>query len=292
MATIFNPKVIEIKHKAYKPVGWILDKIYTITFNKWFYQLKASKHFDELTLQRILLYKFQALLPNHSAIYYDKDISHKTIKKLKSKPDFVLWKNDFTEWYVIEVELVNHAIKHIDVQLKNFYEGDYSDVKGITNYVSTKTKGTFDKVAFENMLINTQPKIMLISDRIHPTWYEEFEKYKCYFATLQIYVDEDDNFLYRVGGEFPQEYTTFTYCNFDKRIRALEIDNGKFFLNAGYNSGDKIKIYYRFEFEEWKFMEYGGKYFLEYLEDIPPLDITIKRYKIILNNKNQIHLVK
>ncbi|MFC4740780.1 hypothetical protein ACFO3U_12325 [Flavobacterium ponti] len=292
MASIFNPKILEIRHQVYKPVGWIINKIYTVTFNKWFYQLKASKHFDEITLQRILLYKFQALLPNHTAIYYDKNISHKNIKKLKSKPDFLLWKNDYTEWYVIEVELINHSVNHIDIQLKNFYEGDYSDVDGITDYVNSKVKTMFNQISFKEMLINTQPKIMLISDRIHPTWYDEFQKYECYFATLQIYVDDDENFLYRIGGEFPQEYSTFTYCNFDKRIRALEIDNGNFFKNAGYNSGDKVKIYYRFEFEEWRFMEYGDKSYLEYLEDIPPLDMTIKRYKVILNSKKQIHLVK
>lgn len=292
MATIFNPSILQIKHQVYKPVGWVLGKIYTLTFNKWFYQLKASKHFDEITLQRVLLYKFQALLPDHSAIYYDKNINHKTIKKLRSKPDFLLWKNDYTEWYVIEVELVNHNVNHVDTQLKNFYEGDYTDVTSISDYVREKFKGSFDKNEFEKMLRNTQPKIMLISDRIHPTWYTEFEKYDCLFATLQIYVDDDDNFIYRIGGDFPQEFTTFTYCNFDKRMRSLEIDNGMFIKNAGYNSGDSIRIYYRFEFEEWKFAEYGDKCYLEYLGDIPPLDITTKRYKIILNSKNQIHLVK
>lgn len=292
MATIFNPKPVQVRRSAYKPINWVITKIYAITFNKWFYQLKASKHFDELTLQKILLYKFQALLPNHSAIYYDKNIVHKTLKKMKSKPDFVLWKNDYTEWYVIEVELVNHAVKHIDTQLKNFFEGDYSDAQGISDYVKSKCSGDFDRDLFENMLLSVPPKIMLISDRIHPTWYNEFEKYDCYFATLQIYVDEEDNFLYRIGGEFPQEYTTFTYCNFDKRLRSLGIDNGHFLKNIGYKSGDKIKIYYRFEFEEWLFKEYGDECFLEYLDDIPPLDLTIKRHKLILNNKNQIHIVK
>lgn len=292
MATILNPNIFKIRKESSKPIDWLLNKIYKLSFEKWFYQMKAAKHFDELILQRIMLYKFKTLLPNHNAIYYDKNIRNRNIKNAQSKPDFILWKNDYSEWYVIEVELSNHEIRHIDTQLKNFYEGDYSDAKSISKYVEQKFSGHFDTTSFENMIINHQPKIMLIADRIQSEWYNEFEKYSCKFATLQIYVDESENFIYRIGGEFPQEYSSFSYCNLDKRLRALEIDNGSFLLNAGHTEGDIIKLFYRFEFDEWKFMKYGEKYYLEYIGDYLSLDLTIKRYKLILNDKNQIHIIK
>jgi len=291
MASILNPRYLIGKHHSSSGVDWLVRKFFKINFNKWFYQLKSAKHFDELKLQQIVLYKIIEELPNHTAIYYNRAINRKIPVGKPSKPDFLLWKNDFTVWYVVEVELENHDVSHIDTQLGNFYHGDYSDVSGISEYVGQKVTGV-DLDKFRNMIATIPHKVMLISDRIHPDWYKHFQKYECLFSTLQVYCDSDDNYIYRIGGEFPQDYFDFTYCNFDKSLRALKLDNGTFILNLGFQSGQSINIYYRHEFEDWEFQIIENDFYLFYQEPYLSMDLTAKNYKLVLNRKGQLHLIK
>lgn len=285
MATLLNPSKF-----SFKRFDYFLQKIITNN-SAWFFQLRASKHYDELTLQRVIKYKFDNLLPNHTSIYYGKKIVSYKNKFDKCIPDFILWSNDYEEWYVIEVELDNHEINHIRKQLKTFYYGDYSDTKGITGYVKSKNSA-LDSVRFENLISRKRPRIILMADDISCAWKDEFVNYNCMFSTLQVYVDKSDNFIHRIGGELPQEYSTFTYCTLNKNIKSLDVHTPSFLENLGYLNGDFLKIFYHGQSDEWEVLIDNGEYMLIYNGEFMKIDETHRRWKLIQNNRNQLHLLK
>lgn len=286
MATILNPTIYKIK-RLKSIAQWLVE----VPQSSWYYQMKASKHYDELTLQRVLLYKFKNLVPNHSAIYYNKDIVSTKSPFDKCKPDFILWDNNYTKWYIIEVELENHNIEHIRKQLNTFYNGDYRDYNGITAYVKRKYP-SLDEKKFENLIRSVAPQIILMADEIRHEWYSEFATISCIFSTLQVYSDERDNILYRIGGDFPQEYVTFSYCTLNKHIRALDIHNPLFLDAFKLKNNDLLKLYYRGTSDDWEFINQGGAAMLLYPGPLMPLDETHSRWKLILTNRNQLHIIK
>ncbi|WP_421894863.1 hypothetical protein [Marinoscillum sp.] len=286
MATLLNQHRVRFKYFDSTIQKIIRDN------GSWYYQLKASKHYDELILQRVIKYKLKNLLPNHSSIYYNKEIVSSKSPYDKRIPDFILWSNSYDKWYVIEVELENHKIPHIRKQLDTFYHGDYSDADGITKYVKSKLS-SINESDFKSMIQSRRPQVILMADGIDCTWRDEFAEYDCLFSTLQVYVDENDNFIHRIGGEFPQEFSKFTYCNLNKVLNYLEVHESSFFESQGFKAGDSIKIYFRGVADDWGLDIYeGNKFGLMYAGDLLPIDETHTRWKLILNNRNQIHLVK
>lgn len=286
MATLLNKSVFKFKR-----FNSILTFLCEVSASRWYYQLKASKHYDELTLQRVLKYEFKTLLPNHEAIYYDKSIVNSKNRDDKRKPDFLLWDNKYENWYIIEVELENHGFKHIEQQLSTFYYGDYSEVQAISQYVKQK-HSELDLIKFKNLITNKRPQLILMADKINCEWRVEFSNYNCLFSTIQVYVDEDENVIHRISGDFPQEYSGFTYCSLNKNIRALEIHNNSFLDQMGYSNGDLMKVYYRNEADFWELVCEGSSIMLLYPGDFFPLEDTQTRWRIILNNRNQLHIIK
>lgn len=288
MGTLLNPS--EFKFKKFDKT---LKIVLNVPKSHVYQKMKSGEHFDEKQLQRLFNYKFQAILPNHTVIYYDKVIESAKNPLHRNKPDFLLWKNDFSEWYVIEVELQNHPTSHVKQQLDTFYNGDYNDADAIANYVASKIP-KLDKVGFKAMIAN-RPRIMLMADHINCDWREEFKQFDCLYSTLQVYSDEEDNFIYRISGEFPQEYSIYTYCSWDKSISALNIDQKKFLNQIGIQDGNKVRVYYRGEYDEWIYLEGDDKSKDQLIFNgggFIPLDIFHSPWKLIINNKNQIVIQK
>ena len=272
MSVLLNPTPIQLKFKV---LTRMFNHFVKLPSNH-FYRLKASKHYDELTLQRIFKYKIDALLPNHSSIYYNKTIVSSLNNKDRCKPDFLIWKKDYSEWYIVEVEMENHEISHIDKQLRTFYNGDYSDVESISQYVKKK-KPSLNKSDFKNLISKKRPKLLLISDIIHCEWETKFTSYDCAFSTLQVYGDRDDHFMYRISGDFPQEYSQFTYCTFN---------------SSKFSDGNVIDIYYNGNIYQWQLIISEDIAQIIFIEDFLPMDLTPKKWKIIINYKGEYHLIK
>ena len=288
MAVILNPTPFKLKSKRLQT---ILNFIVNFPASNHYYRLKASKHYDELTLQRIFKYKIESLLPSYSTIYYNKRIVSSINKFDKCIPDFLIWKNDYSEWIVVEVEMENHQISHIDKQLRTFYNGDYSDINSITTYIKSKMP-TLDESKFKNLITNNRPKLMLVSDIIHCGWETHFAQYDCIFSTLQVYGDRDDNFMYRVGGNFPQEFSQYTYGTLDKFTKSLNIDFKDFFVSSGFTNEDEIDIYYNGNLYKWKLLLTDKKTQIMFFEDYMPIDLTVSKWRLIINKKGQFHLIK
>lgn len=285
-----------INHQ-YRTIEIKLPNFLKIFFSKdanrsnWVYELKSALHFNEMTLQQVITYKIQEHLPDYDIIYYNKKITSSINRTISNKPDFLMWKKDYTDWYIIEVELENHGIHHIKQQISTFYDGDYSDVKGISEYVANKFSN-LDKTKFENLIRSNRPKIMLIADHVKPEWKTEFSKYNCLLSSLQIYCDDKENFTYRFNGDWPQEYKKYSFCTLDKRLRSLNISSPNFLNNLGINSGDKITLYYQSIGEYWEYLFDNGAESLLFSGTSLSLDITQSRWKLIQNNKGQFHLLK
>jgi hypothetical protein len=259
--------------------------------SSWLFEVKSSIHFSELILQSVISKKVKEHLPNYNVIYYNKTIISQLDSTQKNKPDFLLWKNDYSEWFVIEVELVNHSVSHIEGQISTFYNGDYSDFRAISKYVSEKFR-QLDVLRFENMIKSKRPKLMLISDHINCDWNDCLDKFGCISSSIQIYADENENFSYRFNGEWPQEYSKFSFCILDKSLSALNISSPRFLQDLNIVSGEKIKLFYQGISENWELVIDEDKEILIYDGDYMSIDYTNNRWKIIYNNNNQFHLLK
>ncbi len=257
----------------------------------WLSELRSAKHFDELSLQRVISYKVKEQLPNYDLVYYNKTITSTKDSNKKNKPDFLMWKKDYSEWYIIEVELENHGIHHVKEQISTFYDGDYSDIDVITNYVK-KLENSIDEDSFKNMINSMRPQIMLIADHIQKDWIKELDLFSCKFSSLQIYSDSKENFIYRFNGEWPQEYSEYSFCTLDKRLRCLNVSKLDFFGNFNFISGQKIPIHYEGIIDEWEYLEDNKNESLVFDGSYFPLDTTNFRWRLIKNNKNEFHLLK
>jgi len=220
--------------------------------NKWFDEIDPIT-FYEKHFEKTFLSKLSEVYPDYIGVPFGPTIRY---GDETSRPDLAMIKNDYSEWFVIEVEMGRHDWDgHVDKQVRVFTNGHY-EKKHIAKKILEKN-GDFDKAELEKMIDENQPKVMVVVNELSDEWREKIKTYKGYLSLFQIYKGVDGFEIYRIEGDTPFVYRSKSHCSFLKgSSNILEVYTPTF-ITESHNT--EMVITFNGKFTKWKRLIDGGK---------------------------------
>lgn len=254
-----------------------------IDYNSTWYQEVAPRDFyKEDDLERDIMHNLQIIFPEFIPFPFKQKLFN-NITKQKNAPDLAMVKNDYSEWYVIEVELGKHSKSEVIKQIDTFKNHTYN-IENV-NYIYRQYK-KFDKNKLTKLITDASkpPLLMVIVNETKMDWKDDLEKLNCKICVFQIYNDFGGNKLYRLSGDHPYIFTDFCNCKYEKRVPyAVKILKNDFLDGYSINNGTRINIEYNGKVYSWERKDVGQEVFLICNSSIPPLDSLSYRYRLNYN---------
>jgi len=254
-----------------------------IPANNWFDELALISYYGETIYERKLLTYIETVFPDYYAIKFKKSIKPDGGGKART-PDLALIRKDYSEWWIIEVELATHNFEHIEKQITVFTSGIYEPYE-ISKYIKTQ-KNELDLENLKKMIINEQPKVMVVVDQPEPKWQEKLSEYNVKLCVFEVFKDKDTNEIYRLHGEYPYVYEADTHCKFHKTIPNMLIIHNPEPLDI--EEKTEIEIYYKNKLTKWVKIIDSGTIYLKIVG--PPQIDEIGDYVIYIDTQKKLHL--
>lgn len=198
----------------------------------WFDELKVISSYYESELENTILSHVETVFPNYIAIPYKKDVHAPGVAKGRT-PDLALINKDYSDWWIIEVELGEHDLKHVKAQVDVFVNGTYNPYE-VSKYIKTKDdQGRLNLKSLQKMIQNYQPNVMVIVDEHVAAWKDDLEKLGAKICVFQVFKNKDGHRAYRLNGHYPFIFAYNSHCKFLKSPpNMLEVLNPEWFIRG------------------------------------------------------------
>jgi len=249
--------------------------------NTWYQEVTPRSYYLENDLERAIILNLEIIFPQFHALLFKKTLVD-SVRLKNSIPDLAMVKSDYSEWYIIEVELGKHNKGHVVDQIQSFYNCGYLDEHA--DYIFLQ-RPDLDLTKLKSMVAKVPPKFMVIVNEPKEDWVAELRKLRCKTCVFQIYHDFAGNPLYRLNGEHPFIYTHFCHCKYQKTLPyAIEVLETQFLESYGIENTHVVNIEYNGRNFLWERQDDGSKVFLICNNDKPPLDPLRDRYRLNYND--------
>jgi hypothetical protein len=193
-------------------------------------------------------------------------------------------KSDYSEWYIIEVELGKHNLPEVVKQIQTFRNCTFNATHA--NYIHQK-RPDLDHALLAPLVTGKLPEIMVIVNEQKEDWKMDLDALSCKMCVFQIYNDFQGRKMYRLDGEHPFIATNFCNCKYEKQIPfAVKILRRDFLDGYGIPNGTTLTIEYNGINNLWERQDSGNEVFLICKTMQPPLDPLMSRYRLNFNTIN------
>ncbi|MES2680105.1 MAG: hypothetical protein V4635_09485 [Bacteroidota bacterium] len=255
-----------------------MSKIIDRETNNWYQEVAAQDFYKEIDLEREIMHNISVIFPEYIPASFKVELTHNVTGK-KNKADLCMIKFDYTEWYVIEVELGGHSEAEVIKQIDTFANCTYTAAHA--SHIHNQNN-TLNLTSLTVLVTGKNPELMVIVNEEKKEWKKGLKKYSCKMCVFQIYNDFGGRKIFRLQGEHPFIYTNFRNCTFEKSLPfAIKILNEEGFLSS-YNisNGDSVDIEFNGVRNVWVREDYGSEVFLTCKSPTAPLDSLTSRYRL------------
>lgn len=244
----------------------------------WFQELVPRDYYNEGDLERTITHYIELIFPDYIVFPFKQSLFNPLTTK-SSAADLGMVKRDYTEWYIIEVELGRHSKKEVLEQIHTFRY--FIANTSHSDYIY-KQRINFDKLKLETLITSVSPRLLVIVNENKIDWKNDLKKLDCQMCVFQIYNDFDNRKMYRLEGEYPMVYTSFCNCKYEKTLPyTIKILNNKeLFLTHSLRDGDYIDIIFEGKKNKWQKVENRNEVYLTCESSSPPLDPISSRYRL------------
>lgn len=255
-----------------------MSKVIDSTSNNWYQEVAPRDFYLEIDLERVIMHNLSLIFPEYIPAMFKDDLIHNVTGKT-NRADLCMIKSDYSEWYVIEVELGKHSKGEVIKQIDTFRNCNYTVANA--NYIFQKNK-TLNLSQLTKLVTGTPPELMVIVNEVKKDWRRDLTNLNCKMCVFQIYNDFDGKRIYRLEGEYPFIYTNFRNCTYEKQLPyAIKILREEGFLNSlNIKDGMQINIEYNGVRHTWERQDAGNEVFLICKSPISPLDSLSSRYRL------------
>lgn len=250
---------------------------------KWYQEVAPRSFYDEEDLERAIIHNLQLIFPQFKALPFKKSLLDASRLK-KNKPDLAMVKSDYSEWYIIEVELGKHSKDHVLDQIQTFFNCSYIDEHA--EYIHSQRSHDLDLNSLKAMVATKVPEFMVIVNEPKLDWTSDLKSFRCKTCIFQIYHDFNGQPLYRLNGEHPYIYTKFCHCKYQKvgSPYTVEVLDKHFLDSYGILDGGTIAVEYKGLNLQWLREDDSNRIFLHCNHVSPPLDSLTDRYRLNYND--------
>lgn len=253
-----------------------MSKVYVKTESLWYAQLASVSNYYESDIENRIFDHANETFNGYFVVPFKKILNDSAGRS--STPDLALIRKDYTNWYIVEVELFTHDKTHPTKQIDVFLDAKY-DAKEITEYFIGKDS-SLDKAALLNLTSTVQPCVMVIVDGPSPTWMESFKKKGVLVCVFEVYKNSVGTELFRLKGDYP--YIVTAECHLKQHAsNTYEVIDPAF---LSHNHGDNIDVYYSEKKMSGKIHESRGKKYLIIQNNLIPPRKDLILFKDISNN--------
>jgi hypothetical protein len=181
------------------------------------------------------------------------------------KADFVLVERNYSEWWVVEVEMEHHSLEgHVLPQTRKLGEAAYGDSEAEK---LCEMCPALDLAKVKAMFRDHPPRVLVVVNKPRPDWVKPLANVDAMVAVFEIFRSDQDQHLFRVNGDHPVGTAELvSVCRFDELMnRWLLVENPISLRTPGQK---KIMIEFNGHTTEWTRYAAAGKVWL-YTESGP-----------------------
>lgn len=261
-----------------------MSRVYHDHDQDWYHEMIPGTLYSEADLQRVLNVYLNKLGGHFVLIKFSLSLKNPRTQK-NNIPDFVIVKQDYSLWYVVEVELSHHRIEHVAEQLDTFSTCDYSP--SMAPYIADASDGRLDKGRLESMIRTRRPEVLLISNDYPNKWQERLSLIDFKVGTFQAYLNDGQKRLYRFTGVMPIVQDSFTPCRFVEGVPLMvEVTDSSFLDALNIQDGGAIECEYLGRSFSWSRVDSPKATYLQFDGEEVPLDPGATVYHLT-HDKNQ-----
>lgn len=183
------------------------------TDESWYDELRIISSYYEAELENTLISHIETIFPDYVAIKYKRDV-HTPSGGQGRAPDMALIKRDYSDWWIVEVELGHHDLGHVKSQVEVFANGDYNSVQ-VVKYIKSKDVNNELRIEkLQEMVVNCQPKVLVIVDEHDMQWKETLEQLGALIFIFQVFKSKVGHRAFRLNGHYPFIFESKSHCRF------------------------------------------------------------------------------
>jgi hypothetical protein len=259
-----------------------ISKIWAPLESKWYDELRSIHPYREYQYDKTIQSSLATLFPEYKPIVYSRRLKGPNTKKA-SIPDFALIREDYKEWWIVEVERIEDNIAHVKQQIDNFTNGNYNSVIE-ADYLFEKDS-SLDRAKLAN-LTQEIPKVLLLVDDMNSIWIEQLEEFEPTICILKQYRNNSGDELISISGDYPYIFEAQSHCTFtDAMNNLLKLSNpdvlnpiidklaeskysrllnwAKSLISSESNSSSNYRIAHKGQVTEWALIQDGENVYLQ-----------------------------
>lgn len=246
----------------------------------WYQGIASLKNISEKKLElRVLKYTqevFRGYYGFQSSFKFKSKVSIDT-----AAPDLILIAKDFSQWIIVELELIGKPLIHTHKQLRVFSNPVY-DIETLIVHCMGKDTGLVGKDSeLRQLFTNHDPRLLVIFDTYEKATLDKIASmYTCKICVFEIYRTADHDLeVYRISGDYPYVDTGFSYLkNHPTNFDQYQIQRPGLF--AGVAMG-KLFIYHKMRVLEARLSAARTDYFLKIPDNPFPPGDSLKIFKAL-----------
>ena len=186
---------------------------------RWYEQL-SHRSFYETEFEAIVEQNAEPLFPGFRLVPFKLTVHADSMGS--GRPDLALVRNDYGEWWVIEVELTSHSLfGHVIPQIAKFKTGEYTVEHA--DYISSKAPD-LDPNQLRIMMKGEPPRILVVAEAQSMEWERAIDANGAHMMAFEPFRSEDNRNLFRVIGRFPdRDSDLVSTCRRDPQLPSMLI---------------------------------------------------------------------
>lgn len=260
-----------------------MSKILFPDQEKWYDELNTVAYYSEKQFERSIRQYLCTIFPDFIGFSFSLTLTDGTNR---NKPDLALIKKDYTEWWIVEVELGTDNFNHVKQQIQTFSRGDYNPytlVPYIENKILKEHNFQIDTGLTTELISKNAPNILVMVDVEKPEWINDIQQLGGQIFVFQTFKSPEGSQLFRLSGTYPTIKTSNCHCRFHSSIPNLLKVSDPSVVDQ---SGGELSIFYSDRLTSWTKIKDNSDTYLKFNGIMNPLhaNSTYQLYKDTLGN--------
>lgn len=249
-----------------------MSRILVTVDDSWYDELNNVAYYSEKELERWIRQHVQSVFPDHIVFPFKIEIFSREVAETK-KADLAMIRKDYSDWWIIEVELYRHPLEHVISQARVFKNGEYNPDE-TAEYVHNQITNTLHKRVsmkrLRSLFISKMPFVLVVVDATSEQWENELRNIGVDVCVFEIYKNLRSRYLFRVFGQYPIVEEEGAHCRPHRSLsNVLEVVGQFTFKRLSQNN--EVDVSYEDHLTRWALREDNGKRYLRFIGRTNPL---------------------
>ena len=185
----------------------ILTKNGNSASTKWYEEIEPST-MPEQVFEDLIAVHASTIYPHFHVVPFKRKVNYEDPNTSEPRgviPDLAFIAKDYTEWWIVEVEMSYGDLKNRAIpQVLGLLNADYS--VGTAGYLADQNP-ELDVDEIERMILMTETRVLVVLNEYVKEWIDCMKKVDVPVTVFKVFRSIDGEEIFLAGGEYPFTYT-------------------------------------------------------------------------------------